>query len=64
MKKLSKIHKDYILNMIKNNEGINNIKAYCLGAGFDVTNYSSPIHIDEFGKLTMRYRCENTYYYI
>jgi hypothetical protein len=64
MKNLAKTHKDYILQMIKNNSGMNNIKAYCLGAGFDVTNYSSPIHIGEFGKLTMRYKTENTYYYI
>ena len=64
MKTLSKIHKDYILEMIKNNEAINSIKAYCIGAGFDFTNHSSPIHINEFGKLRMRYRRENTYYYI
>lgn len=65
MKKLAKIHKDYITKMIKEKERVSSFKAYCKGAGFDTTKYSSPIHIDEqTGKLTMTYRRINTYHYI
>lgn len=64
MKTLSKIHKDQIVKMINNNDKINYIKSYCTGAGFDTSKYSSPIHISDDGKLTMRYRNKNTYYFI
>ena len=64
MQKLSKIHKDYIIEMIKEKESLISLKSYCKGAGFDTTNYSSPIHISNDGKLTIRYRTINTYYYI
>ena len=64
MKTLSKIHKEKIIRMIKENDSLKSIKAYCKGAGFDVNNYSSPIHISEDGKLTMRYRTINTYYFL
>ena len=64
MKTLAKIHKEEITKMIKENDSVRSIKAYCKGAGFDTTKYSSPIHISEGGKLTMRYRTINTYHYI
>ena len=64
MKTLAKIHKDQITKMINENERVSTFKAYCKGAGFDTTKYSSPIHISEEGKLTMRYRTINTYHYI
>ena len=64
MKKLAKIHKDYILKMIKDNYRVSSFKAYCKGAGFDISNYYSPVHINEEGKLTLRYRNINSYYYI
>ena len=64
MKTLANIHKDQITKMINENERVSTFKAYCKGAGFDTTKYSSPIHISEEGKLTMRYRTINTYHYI
>ena len=64
MKTLAKIHKESIMKMINNNDNVSYIKAYCSGAGFDTDSYSSPIHISEDGKLTMRYRKINTYHYI
>ena len=63
MKTLSKIHRDYILGLIKESNAINRIKSYCVGAGFDTENYSSPVHIAN-NKLTLRYRRENEYYYL
>tara|TARA_R110001599_G_scaffold24140_1_gene87341 strand:- start:775 stop:975 length:201 start_codon:yes stop_codon:yes gene_type:complete len=64
MKKLAKIHKDSILKMIEDNYRVSSFKAYCKGAGFDISNYSSPVYINEEGKLTLRYRNINYYYYI
>ena len=64
MKTLAKIHKEEITKMIKDNEPVRFFKAYCKGVGFDTDSYSSPIHISEDGKLTMRYRAINTYHYI
>ena len=64
MKTLAKIHKDQITKMIKENDTALSIKSYCKGAGFNTNSYSSPIHIDANGKLTMRYRTINTYHYI
>lgn len=64
MKALHKIHKEEITKMIDDKERVSTFLAYCKGAGFDTTKYSSPIHISEDGKLTMRYRNINTYHYI
>jgi uncharacterized membrane protein len=63
MKKLSKTHKNQILSMILNRENISYIIAYCEGAGFDTTKYSSPVHISN-GKISITYRNENKYYYL
>ena len=63
MKTLSKLHRDYILDLIKESNSVNRIKSYCLGAGFDTESYSSPVHITN-NKLTLRYRRNNEYYYL
>jgi hypothetical protein len=63
MKTLSKGSKIYIVNLINNKENVNRIKAFCQGLGLDTENYSSPVHIGN-NKITIRYRTENTYYYI
>lgn len=63
MKILSKDSKNYIVNLINGKENINTIKAYCQGLGLDTKSYSSPVHIGS-DKITLRYRKENTYYYI
>ena len=63
MKTLSKLHRDHILDLIKESNPINRIKSYCIGAGFDFESYSSPVHIIG-NKLTLRYRRNNEYYYI
>ena len=63
MKKLSKTHKDQILQMISNRDSIKNIQGYCQGAGFDTTKYSSPVHISN-GNISITYRNENKYYYL
>lgn len=63
MKTLSKIHKDYIDQLIKQKEKIERIKSYAKGAGFDTDSYSSPIHI-QGSKLTIRYRGSNKYYFL
>jgi hypothetical protein len=60
---LSKIHKDYIEQLIKENEKIQRVISYAKGAGFNTDSYSSPIHI-EGNKLTIRYRRENKYYFL
>ena len=64
MTTLAKIHKEEILKMIDQNEPVRSIKSYCKGANINTNSYSSPIHISDNGKLTMRYRGINTYYYI
>ena len=64
MKKLAKIHRDSILKMIKDGDTISSIKGYCKGAGFDTDNYSSPVFIRQDGKIILRYRNINSYYYI
>jgi hypothetical protein len=64
MKKLAKIHRDFILKMIQNGDKVSYIKAYCKGAGFDTDNYSSPVFISQQGKMILRYRNINSYYYI
>ena len=63
MKPLSKIHKVYIDQLIKENEKIERVRSYAKGAGFDTDSYSSPIHI-QGSKLTIRYRGENKYYFL
>ena len=63
-KKLSKVHKDYILKMIEGNDNLNAIKAYCEGAGFNTNKFSSPVYISKDGQLALRYRNINTYYLI
>lgn len=63
MKTLSKLHRDYILDLLKENNSINRIKSYCLGAGFDIESYSSPVNIIN-NKLTLRYRRNYEYYYL
>lgn len=63
MKTLSKTHKDSILEMIKQKDNINWIKSYCKGAGFDTDKISSPVFVFE-NKITLRYRRDNSYYYI
>jgi ADP-heptose:LPS heptosyltransferase len=64
MANLSKTHRDEILKLIADSEtNLDQLKAYCSGAGFDVSNYSSPVHISESGKVALRYRGENTYYH-
>ena len=64
MKKLSKIHKDYILKMIQNGLRVSYLKAYCKGAGFNTNDYSSPVFIGQDGKMRLRYRNIYSYYYI
>ena len=60
---LDKLHKDYIYELLKD-QGItaDYIRSYCRGAGIDTNNYSSPVHISDGGKLTIRYRGINSYF--
>ena len=62
MKTLNKQNKDYILKLVEQKE-INSILSFCDGLGIDTTKYSSSVHYFN-GKLTIRYRTENTYYYL
>lgn len=61
MKTLTKTHKEYILKMINDGDKIEWIESYCLGAGFDTKNYSSPVYISE-NKVSITYRRQTTYY--
>lgn len=63
MKTLSKDSKNYILKLINDKENVNRIKSFCKGLGLDTNSYSSPVYISET-KITIKYRSENTYYYI
>lgn len=68
MTTLAKSHKEYIDQMIKENQGVEQFQAYCKGAGIDTTKYSSPIWIglDAFMNLTkmaIKYRGKSTYHY-
>jgi len=62
MTTLSKTSREYILDLIKTSE-IKSILSYCEGLGLDTTKYSSPVHYGS-GKLTIKYRGSNEYYYI
>ena len=62
MKTLNKQNKDYILKLVEQKE-INSILSFCDGLGIDTKKYSSTVHYFN-GKLTIRYRTENTYYYL
>ena len=64
MVKLDKIHKDYLMGMVEQKETVRSFNAYCRGAGFDTSSYSSPVHIDGNNKLCIRYRGVNSYYYL
>lgn len=62
MKTLSKDARNYILKLV-DEKNIKSILSFCLGYGLDTNSYSSPVHYAN-GKLTIKYRRENTYYYL
>jgi len=62
MKTLSKDARNYILKLV-DEKNIKSILSFCVGYGLDTANYSSPVHYAN-GKLTIKYRRENTYYYL
>lgn len=64
MKSLSKTSKDYLLTMIEAKENVKFIIAFCKGLGLDTKSYSSPVHISEQNKISIRYRKEMSYYYL
>tara|TARA_R110000772_G_scaffold224437_1_gene335071 strand:- start:2 stop:232 length:231 start_codon:yes stop_codon:yes gene_type:complete len=57
---LSKSSFEYIKEMIKNNESITGLKAFCNGSGMDFENHSSPVYISN-DKVCLRYRRNNYY---
>ena len=61
MNTLTKTHKEYILKMISGGDLIEWIESYCLGAGFDTKNTSSPVYISE-NKISITYRGQITYH--
>lgn len=62
MKTISLETKNYILELIKE-RSLNRIISFCEGYGLDLNDYSSPVHYAN-GKLTIKYRRVNTYYYL
>lgn len=64
MKSLSKAHKEYIIEMIEKGDKLEWIKSYCLGADIDTSKYSSPVHINEIGKISITYRRQIFYYHV
>jgi hypothetical protein len=62
MKTLSKESRDYILQLISE-RNLKSILSFCVGYGIDTNNYSSAVHYSN-GKLTIKYRRENKYYYL
>lgn len=62
MATISKDSRNYILGLVKENN-LRSILAFCQGYGIDTNSYSSPVHYLN-GKLTIRYRTINTYYYL
>jgi hypothetical protein len=63
MTTLAKSHKEYINQMIKENQSVDQFQSYCKGAGIDTTKYSSPIHIGKDNKISIRYRGEMSYHF-
>lgn len=63
MKVLSKTHYQYIMNMINDGKSLKSIKAYCLGAGFNVNDILSPVKIGDY-KISITYRRKTTYFNI
>jgi len=62
MKTLSKEAREYILQLVKENN-LRSVLSFCQGYGLDTNSYSSPVHYSN-GKLTITYRRENNYYYL
>jgi len=62
MATLSKESKNYILQLVKENN-LRSILAFCQGLGLDTNKYSSPVHYGH-NQLSITYRRKSTYYTI
>jgi hypothetical protein len=63
MTTIGKSVKEQLLKMISEKEKIQHIISFCNGYGFDITNYSSPVHIKD-NKISIRYRRQCIYFYL
>jgi len=62
MTTIDKDSKNYILNLIKEND-LKGILAFCQGYGLDTNSYLSPVTYNN-GQLAIRYRNITNYYTI
>jgi len=62
MATLSKESKNYILQLVKEND-LRSILAFCQGLGLHTDKYSGPVHYGR-NQLSITYRGKSTYYII
>jgi hypothetical protein len=54
-----------VKQMIENKATLKEIKAFCLGFGFNINSYKSAVtYIEELNKICITIRRKNYYYYI